>query len=191
MPTVVVDVETTGLGHHGKPKRLDAVIQIGLAWRENGAINTWSSLANPGPQFLADGRADAALSINHISMQAIQDAPPIHAVAHAFWNKVYALEAQGDMVSFRSFNRAFDAAFLAQDPWNVPDQRWQDCIMLSAQNHFGFYKWPKLQEATNRLGISWPDGPAHDAAVDAHAALLVHEKITAANPQTERLLLQK
>ena len=50
--------------------------------------------------------------------------------------------------------------------------------MLAAQQHLGLWKWPKLQEAVIYLGVTPPAGRAHTAAVDSHAALLVHERLT-------------
>ncbi len=179
MTIVAIDVETTGLGHAGRIPRPDAVIQVGLAWRDaNGDVARWSSYCNPGPAFLADGRAETALRINGISEETVLSAEPVEKVADTFWNTVFALESGGKPVEFRAFNRAFDAGFLSAEPWRIPAKRWGDCIMLDAQTHLQAYKWPKLDEAVLRLGLDWPDGPAHDAAVDAHAALLVHEKIS-------------
>ncbi|GEM_PF-4360778 len=178
MPLIVLDVETTGLGHKSYPPRDDAVVQIGMAWRAaEGAVKTWSQYCHPGEQYLHGGRAQAALNINGISADILNTAQPAQSVAEQFWNQVFRIEAQGDLVQFRAYNKAFDAPFLASDPWNVPDERWGDCIMLDAKDHLQTSRWPKLDAAVRSMGLEWPTGKAHDAAVDAHAALLVHEKI--------------
>ncbi|MBI2445836.1 3'-5' exonuclease [Candidatus Micrarchaeota archaeon] len=181
MPIVVLDVETTGLGHKAYQPRPDAVVQIGMAWREpkgTGAVKTWSKYCHPGEQYLKGGRAQTALDINGITKEILQAAQPASFVAEQFWQQVFRIESSGDAVQFRAYNKAFDAPFLAAEPWNVPENRWGDCIMLDAQSHLQSYKWPKLDAAVRSMGLLWPEGNAHDAAVDAHAALLVHEKIT-------------
>ncbi|MDP2717625.1 MAG: exonuclease domain-containing protein [Candidatus Micrarchaeota archaeon] len=182
MSIVAIDVETTGFGHAGRVARPDAVIQVGMAWRdEKGDVQRWSSYCNPGTHFLENGRAESALKVNGISEQTVLAALPAEKVAASFWDTVFGLDAKGDPVEFRAFNRAFDSVFLSAEPWRIPAQRWGACIMLDAQARLQSYKWPKLDEAVVRLGLAWPDGPAHDAAVDAHAALLVHEKISGEN----------
>ena len=189
MPLIVLDVETTGLGHKSYPPRLDAVVQIGMAWRAaDGEVKTWSQYCHPGDQYPRGGRAQAALDINGITADILQAAQPAAFVAEQFWNQIFRFESQGDLVQFRAYNKAFDAPFLAADPWNVPDERWGDCIMLDAANKLNA-RWLKLQKATATLQIDWPDGKAHDAATDAHAALLVHEKINGIQAPAELQVL--
>ena len=178
MPNLFVDVETTGFGHKANPPREDAVLQIGLAWRDSkNNIQTWSRYCNPGERFFENGRAESALKINGITKDTTQSAQTAEKIAQEFWNVVFELETKGNMAKFYSYNVAFDAPFLAQTPWSVPSHRFGDCVMLKAQVFMNYYKWPKLEDAVRRLGINWPKGPAHDAAVDAHAALLVFEAI--------------
>lgn len=180
MPLIVIDVETTGLGHKSCPPRPDAVVQVGMAWREANGVKTWSQYCHPGEQYLKSGRAQAALDVNGITPEILQAAQPAAFVAEQFWQKVFQIESSGDAVQFRAYNKAFDAPFLAAEPWRVPENRWGDCIMLDAQSHLQSFRWPKLDAAVRSMGIDWPKGPAHDAAVDAHAALLVHEKMNGA-----------
>lgn len=175
--TIAIDVETTGLGHKAYPPRADAVLQVGMAWRANGKVKTWSSYCNPGEKFLENGRADQALRINGISEETVLAAKPVDEVAGMLWKRVYKLDAlAGRPALFRAYNRAFDEGFLGSHPWNVPSGRWGDCVMLDAAKRLGC-NWLKLGKALEALGIEPPKKRLHDAAADAHAALLVHEKI--------------
>ena len=177
----VLDVETTGLGHHAHPPRLDGVIQIGMACRKNGRIYQWSSYCNPGTHYLKNGRADAALRINGISLETVLESPPAEEAVKLWTRKLQSICPDVTRMKFKSYNKKFDQPFLASRPWNVGESQWSDCIMLAAQKHLGWDKWPKLSESMDALGIDWPRGRQHDAATDAHAALLVHEKIIGEN----------
>lgn len=187
MPVVVLDTETTGLGHIGKPQREDAIIQVGYAYRKaDGTVERWAEVCNPGSEYFAGGRADIALRINNITMEQVQAARLDAEVAEELRRRLgdIAIET-GEQVDLRAFNRNFDAPFLRKAPWGLVDghlRAWGPCVMLAAQNHLDgpYGKWPKLEEAVRRLGIAWPEGPAHHAGVDSHAALLVHEAIEAA-----------
>jgi len=174
---IVVDVETTGLGHAGYPQRADGVVQVGMAWRhpKNG-IQRWSAYCNPGEHYYADGRAEGAFRVNGRTEEDVRMAQPVHDVAQQFWTKVAQIDPSGRKAAFKSYNRKFDQPFLEPDPWNLPDERWGDCIMLDAASKLNA-RWLKLEKATSAFQIPWPEGKAHDAAVDAHAALLVHEKM--------------
>lgn len=175
---VAVDVETTGLGHLAKPERKDAVVQIGMAWRAKGSVQRWSSYCNPGLEFLKDGRAQEALRLNGIAHELIMDSKPAKIVGEQFWSAVAQIETQsGREVVFKAFNRKFDEPFLRAAPWMIPPGQWGDCIMLDAQDHLGYDKWPRLEEAISALGIIPPEGKTHNAERDAHAALLIHESI--------------
>ena len=176
MTLIVVDVETTGLGHCGYPKRQDGVVQMGMAWRDPVGIQRWSSYCNPGEEYFIGGRADEAFRINGLSVEHVQKAKPAHHIAKAFWDKVKQIDPTEKKACFKSYNRKFDQPFLDAEPWNIPDERWGDCIMLDAAAKLNA-RWLKLQKAAASFQIPWPDGKAHDAAVDAHAALLIHEKM--------------
>lgn len=174
---VVVDVETTGLGHVASPPREDAVLQVGMAWREKGLVKTWSDYCNPGRKFISNGRAEDALGINGISLQTIERSRAASAVAKDFWERVEAIEQTAGEVTFLAYNRSFDEGFLNQKPWSVPRGKWGDCIMRTAAYHLTGNSRLKLQRAMQMFSIPWPGTRGHDAAFDAHAALLVHEKI--------------
>ncbi len=179
MPCVAIDVETTGLGHAGYPPREDAVLQIGLAWREKGRVGTWSEFCNPGEKFIANNRAKIALQINGISPEVVRSSRPAKTVAQEFRSKVDEIEdSTGSPAEFLAYNKAFDSGFLNQKPWEVPAHKWGDCVMQAAASKLVAGKRLKLERAMQMLEIQWPGKRAHDAAFDAHAALLVHEKIT-------------
>lgn len=184
MTIVILDTETTGLGHIGKPQRPDAVIQVGYAYRKpDGTVERWAEVCQPDPKFLKDGRADVALRINHITLEQLAAARPDKVVAEELRRRLLDIAVEsGRGVDIRAFNRNFDAPFLRAEPWSLIDNdsiRWGPCVMLAAQMHLDgpYGKWPKLEEACRRLNIPWPEGPAHHAGVDAHAALLVHEEL--------------
>lgn len=176
---VIVDTETTGLGHVDTPPRRDGVVQVGLAYRDDdGEVETWSTLCNPGREYLRDGRADKALEVNGLEFGDVLEAPPVQEASRRFWDQIEALESRtGATTEFRSFNLDFDGPFLASEPWAVAADRWGPCIMKRAAVHLNgpAGKWPKLEVAVRRMGLEWPEGPAHDAGVDSHAALLVDE----------------
>lgn len=175
---VAVDVETTGLGHHASPPRDDGVVQVGLAHRhlDGDGITSWSMVCNPGDRYVADGRADEALDINGRTVDEVLNAPPATVAADLVRETLTAVEkAHGAPVELRAYNVDFDAPFLRAAPWRLPADRFGPCIMKRAAVHLDgpFGKWPKLGGAMRRLGLEWPDGGAHDAGVDAKAALMV------------------
>lgn len=179
---VVVDTETTGLGHMSDYPRPDGVVQVGYAYRdEKGRVQRWAQLCNPGAEFLAGGRASQAFQINGLSLNQVLRAPPAREVAKVFHRRLRAVEESVDQpVVLRSYNRDFDEPFLRAPPWNVPHELWGPCIMKEAANRLNGVggRWMKLGVAVDRLGLRWPTGPAHTAAVDAHAALLIHEALS-------------
>lgn len=177
MTLIVLDVETTGLGHAGYPSRADGVVQIGMAWRADEGIQRWSAHCNPGEAYYVDGRAEGAFRVNGLNEQFVRQAQASTDVAQAFWDQVAKIDPTGRKACFKSYNRKFDQPFLTPDPWNIPDERWGDCIMLDAARKLNGYDRIGLKKAMAGFGIQWPEGKAHDAAVDAHAALLIHEKM--------------
>lgn len=180
---VVVDTETTGFGHNANPPRPDGVIQVGLAYRDAyGEVQTWSSLCNPGEEYLEDGRAEGALDVSGLAEDDVLSAPPAREVASRFWDRIHEIRDERDQpVEFRSYNLDFDGPFLADDPWGVLADRWGPCIMERATLYLNGPggRWPKLEAAVRRLDLEWPEGPAHDAGVDSQAALLVDEALEA------------
>lgn len=185
MKTIIIcDTETTGLGHIDRPPRKDGVIQVGYAWRKpDGEVQRWHTNCNPGEEFFERGRADIALRINKIGREEVAVAPPVHEAAAIFRGHLKTIaQSTGRPVELRAYNRAFDLPFLRIDPWSLQDDLWGPCVMLGAARHLDgpFGRWPKLVDACRRMDIPWPEGEAHNAAVDSHAALLVHEAMLAA-----------
>ncbi len=178
MTVIAIDVETTGLGHVNYPPREDGVIQLGMAWRDGEQVFTWSEYCNPGLKYLANNRASYALAVNKISEETIRRAKSAKIIAKAFWKKVADIESSsGEQTEFRAYNNAFDQGFLNKNPWSVPDEKWGGCIMRQAALRLIGGQRLKLARAAQMLEITWPGDSAHDAAIDAHAALLVHEKL--------------
>lgn len=174
---VVLDTETTGLGHFRQ--RSDGIVQIALAYRapDTGKLSKWSSTSHPGEQHLANGRAAEALRISGLREEEIRAAPPATEVASRTREHLTRLEADY-AVELTTYNLGFDRPFLEAAPWSLRGP-WADCLMLEAHKHLDpTGKWPKLTEACRRLNIAYP-GPTHHAESDAHAALLVHEALTA------------
>lgn len=175
-----VDTETTGLGHNDRLPRDDGVVQVGYAWRNgSGKVIRWHATCNPGAEYLRGGRANDALRVNGLRIETILASPPARTVAVDFRQRLDDISRQsGRELELRSFNRAFDEPFLRARPWNIPSHLWGPCLMQAAQDHLGYWKWPKLHEAVNLLGIEPPDGRSHTAAVDSHSALLIYEALT-------------
>ncbi len=168
---VVIDTETTGFSHVN-----DGVVQVGIAWRDdNGDVNRWDKICNPGRQYFRNGRAYHALRVNKLKMRDIFKADPDHKVAEDLKRKLASIqEDKSDPIELRAYNNGFDRPFLENNPWNLK-WKWGNCIMLQANEHFGTRK--KLSDAVDSLGLKWPEGRAHHASVDSHAALLVTETI--------------
>jgi hypothetical protein len=138
----------------------------------------WAALCNPGTSYLSAGRASEALSVNRLRLADILAAPSARAVASEFREHLDGIRDEtGHEVEIRSYNRSFDEPFLSAKPWSIRSDRWGPCLMQAAQHHLGLNRWPKLHVALDYLGIMPPAGRSHTAAVDAHAALLVHERI--------------
>ncbi|MHB1916977.1 MAG: 3'-5' exonuclease [Thermoplasmata archaeon] len=175
---VVVDTETTGLGHTDRPPRRDGVVQVGMAWREKGKVRTWHETCNPGPHFLRGGRAAKALSINRLTEGQILSSPSATSVAKTFRARLEEVGHEaGVPLELRSYSRRFDEPFLSVAPWNLKQHAWGPCILETAQRHLTHYYRLRLAQAVSMLGLSWPGGPAHNAAVDSPAALLVVEQL--------------
>lgn len=174
---VVLDVETTGLGHmDGRP---DGVVQVGYATRRPGddQLLSWSRVCNPGATYLEGGRADEALAINGLTVEEVLAAPPAADVAAELRGRLSALAEDVPAFDLRAYNVAFDRPFLEVEPWRL-EGPWGPCLMLLAHQRLNPYgKWPKLDEACRALGVELGAESAHDAGEDAKAALRVYERL--------------
>ena len=170
---VAIDTETTGFGHIGKPPRDDAIIQVGIAWRDDaGMVQQWSETCYPHPSMLVDGRAMKALEVNKLTLGEVLAARTDKEVSATLWEKLAALRP----LTLRAYNVAFDRPFLSREPWQLVEE-WGPCIMLQAQERLGTDRWPKLSAAAKALGIDVEGLTLHNAGTDAHLALLIAEKL--------------
>ena len=178
MPLIGIDVETTGFS----PKTA-GVIQVGIAWRaSHGRVCTWSEYCNPGRKYFANNRAYWAMRFNKISMETVESARSSKNVAKELLERISVIELEMESPAvFKAYNSSFDQGFLSQKPWMLPAHKWGDCVMRDAAQKLVNKKRMKLSEAMRLLEIQWP-GRAHDAMHDAHAALLVHEKLREKQP---------
>lgn len=175
---VVLDTETTGFGV--SRGRADGVVQIGLAYRIPGSshVVTWGMTCNPGAEYLEGGRAREALRISGLDEDAVRASPSASEAASRLGRILASLRSEHAFVRLTAYNIDFDRPFLEASPWNLTGP-WGECIMLNAHkalNPEG--KWPRLTEACGALQIQYP-GRAHEARIDAYAALLVHEALEA------------
>ena len=176
---IFLDTETTGLGHVAKYEiREDAVIEIGLAFRLDGDIYSRSWLCNPGEKYFQNGRADEALSVSKIPMDAIMNAPSATEVAvhvKGFLANLHYPLTNRPIPLFHSYNIAFDRPFLEKSPWNF-EYKWGENPMLLAADIINpeSGRWPRLEDAMHFFNIK-REGNAHSALSDAIAALKVHE----------------
>jgi len=170
---VVIDTETTGFGHMGRPPRVDAIVQVGIAWRDpRGALMTWESLCNPGAWYL-DEADPKALEVNGLTREQLEAAPDIRDVSL----KLRLLLESFGTLKLHSYNMAFDRPFLSAGPWYVEEELWGECIMLKATQ--GNERWPKLKVAAERAGINLEGRRLHSAGEDAAIALEVMEWLEA------------
>lgn len=195
MTVVVVDTETTGLGHVARPARVDAIVSVGLSWRNReGKLQAWESRCHPGAEFLGKD-ADEALAVNGLSRAALDCYPPAVRVAEQVR---YLLEYVG-ATELRSYNVAFDRPFLEASPWRV-SLPWGPCVMLAATPRCaecdgggrlhtpsgeepcracrgsGRGRWLKLKVACEAHGVN-PAGPLHSSGHDARLAYKLMEAL--------------
>src|SRR3989304_1424353 len=124
---VVVDTETTGLGHADRYQiRRDAVVQGGYSWRNlGGKIESWQKTCNPGAVFLAGGRARRAFEVNGLSERKVLGSPPAKKVAAEVARRFEKISSETGLdLELRAYNRNFDQPFLRPKPWERHRTRW-------------------------------------------------------------------
>lgn len=189
MTRVVVDTETTGLGVNTPGgARPDGVIQIGMAWRsKSGDLVSTKFEANPGEEFYANGRADAAFKVNGYTIDRVRRLPPATTVADFVIRKLKEIEQrEGSVVTIAAYNSPFDAWFLGQAPWLITADRgfpWEPDLMVRAAKAAGVPAGQNghrftLRAAMEHAGIE-RYGSAHDAESDAVDALKLAEWLDA------------
>lgn len=172
---MVVDTETTGLD-----PRLDGIVQVGLAYRDpsSGSVQTWGEICHPGEAHLAGTRWVEAFRINGMTIEKVKAARPSVDVAKTLRATLLDISARHGSIQLHAFNVEFDRAFLRNPPWQLTSA-WGPCIMrLAHQKLNPTGRWPTLHAACSRLGVPAVGDRAHDAMQDAHAALLVLERLT-------------
>jgi DNA polymerase-3 subunit epsilon len=98
VPLLVIDVETTGVGH------LDRIVEVGLARFEHGAlVETWASLVNPGRPIPAE-----ATAINKIRDEDAAAAPRFGLVVHHILRLAYGAYPV-------AYNAYFDKRFFLRE----------------------------------------------------------------------------
>ena len=177
---VVIDLETTGLGHNARPPRKDGVVQIGLAWRCDHELMSWEEVCYPGARYLVGGRADGALRINGLTPDVIEAALPAKAVAAHLRAILLWLAPPGGHVIIHSYNTQFDRPFVRRRPWALDAFPWGPCLMLRAAKRLEpSGRWLGLDRACGLAGVQRQLGEAHTAAGDAAAAYRLAETIGA------------
>jgi DNA polymerase III epsilon subunit-like protein len=176
--TLTIDTETTGLGSMDRRgAREDGVVQVGIAYRIPGEeVQTWARYCNPGDHLVTQGRADEALAINHLSVASVLGAPPSLKVASELQGVLARIGRSHGGVELRAYNVSFDRPFLEVPPWNMRHP-WGKCLMIETMERFNLERRPRLVDALSIAGVVW-QGDLHDAARDAHAALLLHESLS-------------
>jgi DNA polymerase III epsilon subunit-like protein len=178
---VVIDTETTGLGHYSDPPRLDGIVQVGIAWRgSNGTMLSEQYDCNPGAECLSNGRASEAIRVHGLREVDVARFPPADKVAEILRTKLAAIAREpNSRIVLRAYNVGFDKPFLVSPPWSLAEDRWGDCIMEEARVAIGGPdgRRLKLTLASEVLKISLPSGKPHSAGYDAKLALLVAETL--------------
>ncbi len=168
---IIPDVETTGRSPYNSKIVEVAAIVLDQNFAE---LERWGTLVNPGREALAKAQPEA-MAVNKLTADDLKDAPRLDEAAEAF----QTLLDRHKGATLHAFNNDFDSLFLRQPPWNIPVNRWGDCIMLSAMDIMeaegaleirfnGTCKYPKLSEAIAFFGLKSPT--SHRAVVDARAA---------------------
>jgi DNA polymerase III epsilon subunit-like protein len=165
---IFVDTETTGLGVHGNPPREDGVLEVGLAWEEDGLLRSWQCRCNPGDHPWKDGRADQALQVNGITAAEIAQAPSVTTVA-AYARTTIRRIAKGGMFTLVAFNAPFDRSFLETPDWALGATAWRDAKERARRVSGATRRHLSLRAACEKLGVNVEDLRAHSAAGAAEA----------------------
>ncbi len=176
MKLIYGDVETGGLDSYEHK-----ILEVGLVLSEDGVeLDHFHSVINPGEAYLERTDIDGALAINGITREQMRAAPFEVEVVERMREFIERAIAAGWEREERlhSYNRPFDAGFLGQPPWMVPDEWWGECVMRAAAPIVNpqTRRWPKLVHSAAHFNLEWP-GRAHGALSDARMASMVHHAI--------------
>ena len=176
----VVDTETTGLGKNPNDKVVDIGI-VALDTDTGSVEDVYSSVIGYDVESWDEQHRNAWIfSHSDLTLDDVRNAPPFSRVR----DDVKSILV-GKTVT--SYNTVFDFRFLLRDEWMLRGWfRLAPCIMEAAtpvvgirlgDDAYGWYKWPKLEEAYACLCPSDPvgiaDGQDHRALSDARAAAYV------------------
>ena len=163
---VVLDTETTGLGH------LDRIVEVSCIDKDGHVLV--DTLVNPGMQIPA-----SAVAIHGITDADVAGKPAFPALWPSVWNAV----RHADCVL--TYNAAYDCRLIRQSlsgsdiGLSQAGQLTVGCIMELYGQFYGqyseyyeSYKWQKLVNAVSQCGLQM-NGSAHRALADSRASLAV------------------
>ena len=87
---IFLDIEASGLGPDSWP------IEVGLAWIVDQAVQTWSSLIRPEPDWDPDAWSDQSAIIHNIPREDLDAAPKAIDVAHEVMERIAARHVISD-----------------------------------------------------------------------------------------------
>lgn len=175
---VAVDVETTGLD-----PLADCIWDFAaIAVVDGRIVGEFDSLVRPDAARFKRHQREVVKQVSGLDdagLLNLFDAPDARHVGTkvATW-----LEPFGGIsnASFTSFNVAFDAKFLAVEPWEVGYAMWAPCVMEACCRPMGEagvlpkakygdrWAWPRLTAACEFFGVQFVE--THRAKADALAA---------------------
>lgn len=158
---IVVDTETTGLD----PQH-DELLQVSII-DGNGKL-LFDSLFKPNALSW-----DAAMKINHITPEMVENAPRISEKIAEITKIMY----QADEIV--GYNTNFDLDFLKQNGLVLHGSEEIVDVMAMFKETHGIDKWVKLTQAAARYGYDWDvrEEKAHNALGDCCATLFVYEHL--------------
>lgn len=163
---LVLDTETTGLGHRAE------ILQFSAMWgNEEIAMNQYIRPEHTD-------RWEQAMSVNHITPGLVADKPTMSELKE----KIEALLYNADIIV--GYNLPFDLRMLSQNGVELPSEdkvKYVDLMIPFAEiygeynDYFGDYKWQKLITCAHYYGYTG-DG-WHDSLADVRATLYCYRKM--------------